>query len=142
MASLVAQTVKCLSTMRETWVGSLGWEVSWRRKRQPTPVLLLRKSHGWRSLVSMGSQSQTRLSDFTFTLKLIASQYIVWASQVALMVKNPLANAGDAGLTSGSGRPPGEENGYPRQYSCLGIPMDRGAWWAIVHGVAKELDMT
>ena len=61
---------------------------------------------------------------------------------VGSVVKNPLANAGDAGLTSGSGRPPGEENVYPLQYSCLGIPMDRGAWWAIVHGVTKELDMT
>ena len=52
--SLVAQTVKCLSTTWETWVRSLGWEVPWRRKWQPTPVLLPRKSHGW-SLVSMGS---------------------------------------------------------------------------------------
>ena len=47
---------KCLSTMWETWVRSLGREVPWRRKRQLTPVLLLRKCHGWRSLVSMGSQ--------------------------------------------------------------------------------------
>ena len=47
---------KCLSTMRETWVLSLGREVPWRRKRQPTPELLPRKSHGQRSLVSMGSQ--------------------------------------------------------------------------------------
>ena len=54
--SLVAQTVKRLSTMQETWVRSLGWEVPWRRKRQPTPVLLPGKSHGQRSLVSMGSQ--------------------------------------------------------------------------------------
>ena len=54
--SLVAQTVKHLSTMRETWVWSLGREVPWRRKRQPTPVLLPRKSHGRRRLVSMGSQ--------------------------------------------------------------------------------------
>ena len=53
---LVAQMVKRLSTMWETWVRSLGWEVPWRRKWQPTPVLLPRKSHGWRSLVSMGSQ--------------------------------------------------------------------------------------
>ena len=53
LTSLVAQTVKHLSTMRETWVRSLGWKVPWRRKRQPTPVLLPRKSHGWRSLVSM-----------------------------------------------------------------------------------------
>ena len=41
-----AQTVKCLSTMWETLVRSLGWEVPWRRKWQPTPVLLFRKSHG------------------------------------------------------------------------------------------------
>ena len=54
--SLVAQRVKRLSTMWETWVRSLGREVPWRRKWQPTPVLLPRKSHGQRSLVSMGSQ--------------------------------------------------------------------------------------
>ena len=53
---LVAQMVKHLSTMWETWVQSLGQEVPWRRKWQPTPVLLPRKSHGRRSLVSMGSQ--------------------------------------------------------------------------------------
>ena len=53
---LVAQTVKRLSTMWEIWVRSLGWEVSWRRKWQPTPVLLPRKSYGRRSLVSMGLQ--------------------------------------------------------------------------------------
>ena len=56
VTSLVAQMVKCLSTMQETWVWSLGWEVPWRRKWQPTPVLLPRKSHRRRSLVSMGSQ--------------------------------------------------------------------------------------
>ena len=38
------------------------------------------------------------------------------------------------------GLSPGEGNGNPLQYSCLGNPMDRGAWWALVHGVAKELD--
>ena len=38
--------------------------------------------------------------------------------------------------------PLGEENGNPLQYSCLGNPMDRGAWWAIVHGITKEADMT
>ena len=50
-ASLVAQTVKRLSTMWETQVRSLGWEVPWRRKWQSTPVLLPGKSHGQRSLV-------------------------------------------------------------------------------------------
>ena len=52
--------------------------------------------------------------------------------------KIPPANAGDVGLFSGSGRSPGEGNGNPLQYSCLGNPMDRGVWWAIVHGVAKS----
>ena len=45
------------------------------------------------------------------------------------------------GSIPGSGRSPGVENGNPFQYSCLEKPMDRGAWWAIVHRVA-ELDMT
>ena len=58
------------------------------------------------------------------------------------MVKNPPANAGDLGLIPGSGRSPGEGNGNPFQYSCLGNPMDRGAWRAMVHGVSKEMDMT
>ena len=58
------------------------------------------------------------------------------------VVKNPPANAGDTGSIPGSGRSPGEGNGNPLQYSCLGNPMDRGAWQATVHGVAKELDTT
>ena len=45
----------------------------------------------------------------------------------------------DAGLIPGSGRSPGGGNGNPLRYSCLGNPMDRGAWWAIVHSV-PELD--
>ena len=53
------------------------------------------------------------------------------------VVKNPQTNAGDTGLIPGSGRSPEEANGNPLQYSCLGNPMDRGAWWATVHGVAK-----
>ena len=54
------------------------------------------------------------------------------------MVEYPLANAGDAGSVPGSGRYPGEGNGNPLQHPCLGNPMDRGAWLAIVHGIAKE----
>ena len=56
------------------------------------------------------------------------------------VVKNPLANAGDAGSIPGSGRSPGGGNDNPLQYSYLGNPMDRGAWWAAVPGVAKESD--
>jgi len=47
-------------------------------------------------------------------------------------------NAGDLGLIPGWGRSPGEGNGNPLQYSFLENPMDRGAWWATVHGVAKS----
>ena len=57
------------------------------------------------------------------------------------VVMNPSASAGDAGLIPGLGRSPGEGNGNPLQYSCLGNPMDRGAWRATVRGVAKESDM-
>ena len=52
------------------------------------------------------------------------------------MVKNPPANAGESDLSPGSERSPGERNGNPLQYYCLGKPMDRGAWPAIVHGVS------
>ena len=57
------------------------------------------------------------------------------------MVKNPPANGGDAkdaGSIPGSGRSPGEGNGNPLQYSCLGNPMDREAWRATVHGISKS----
>ena len=52
-------------------------------------------------------------------------------------VKNMPGNVGDSGSITGSGRSPEEGNGSPLQYSCLGNAMDRGAWWAIVHGVTK-----
>ena len=55
------------------------------------------------------------------------------------MAKNPPGNAGDVGLIPGSGISSGEGNGNPLQYSCLGNPMDRGAWWASVHGVVKRV---
>ena len=64
-------------------------------------------------------------------------QGCIWTSQVALVVKNLPANARDirdASLIPGLGRSPGEGSGNPLQYSCLGNPMDRGAWRAIVHG--------
>ena len=63
------------------------------------------------------------------------------ASQGALVVKNPPANAGDArdmGLIPGSERSPGGGNGNPFQYSSLENSMGRGAWWATIHGVTKS----
>ena len=58
-------------------------------------------------------------------------------SLVLQMIKR-LPAASDSGSVPGLGRPPGEGNGMSLQNSCLGNPMDRGAWWATVHGVAKS----
>ena len=54
------------------------------------------------------------------------------------MVKTLPANAEDVGLIPGPGKSLGEGNGKPLQYSCLENAMDKGAWWAAVHGVAKS----
>ena len=54
------------------------------------------------------------------------------------MVKDLPVSAGDVGLIPRLEKSSGEGNGYPFQYSSLGNAMDRGAWWATVHGVAKE----
>ena len=54
------------------------------------------------------------------------------------VVKNLPASAGDVGSIPGLGRSPGEGSDNPLQYSCLGNPMERGAWWSTVHGVTKS----
>ena len=62
-------------------------------------------------------------------------------SDIGAVLKNLPANAGDgrdASLIPGSGRSPGVGNGHPLQYSCLGNPMDRGAWWVTDHGITKS----
>ena len=56
--------------------------------------------------------------------------------------KNLPANTGDIGSIPALGRSPGKGNGNPLQYSCLGNPLDGGAWWAAVHGGRKKSDMT
>ena len=61
-----------------------------------------------------------------------------WSYPSDLVIKNPPANAGDTGWIPGSERTPGEGNGNPLQYFCLGNPMDRGAWQATVHAVARS----
>ena len=65
----------------------------------------------------------------------------IWLSQVALVISNTPANAGDlrdAGSILGSGGSPGGGHGNPLQYSCLENPMHRGVWWATVHRVVKS----
>ena len=68
-----------------------------------------------------------------------------WASQVVLAAKNTAANEGDLrdmDFIPGLGRSLGEGHGNPLQSSCLEKPMDRGPWWATVHKVAKESDIS
>ena len=83
-------------------------------------------------------------SDFKFKTavhhKYIQGAY-KWGFPGGTEVKNLPANAGDSGDSGSipeSGRSPGVRNGNPLQYSCLENPMDRGAWWATVPGVAKS----
>ena len=64
--------------------------------------------------------------------------YLIYGLPSGSTVKKPPANAGDVGLIPGSGKSPGEGNGNPLQYSCLENPLDRGTWWAMVHGVTKS----
>ena len=71
---------------------------------------------------------------------ILVSKRIVYLSGGSV-VKNPLAKVGDSGSISGSGRSPGEGNGNPPQHSCLGNPMDRGAWQPQSMG-SQESDTT
>ena len=85
----------------------------------------------------MGRSSHSSLHISHYS-KLILVQGFPGGSEV----KVSAPSAGDLGLIPGLGRSPGEGNGNPLQYSFLVNPMDGRAWWATVHGVAKESDMT
>ena len=73
-----------------------------------------------------------------FQLLFVKSIWYVWASQATQWVKNLPAIAGDLGLIPGLGKSPGGRHGNTLQYSYLENPMNRGAWWATVHRVAKS----
>ena len=93
----------------------------------------------WRVLSVMQTTHCLYFHNWLFDL--VLNNYIWWASQVVLVVKNPPVDAGDirdAGSTPLWGRSPGGGHDNPLQYSCLENPMERGAWWATVHGVAKS----
>ena len=84
------------------------------------------------------AQSRTRLKQLSSSS---SSWSVEMVSQVVLVVKKPSVNIGavrNAGLIPGSGRSPGGGHHNPLQYSCLENPMDRRAWWAAVHRVAKN----
>ena len=106
----------------------------WRRQWQPTPVLLPGESQGRWSLVGCRLWGRTE-SDTTKATQQQQERNKGFSD--GSMVKNLPANAGYTGLTPDQGRSPGEGNGNPLQYSCLGNSTNRGAWQATVHGVAK-----
>ena len=74
------------------------------------------------------------------SLKIIYSPAIVFSC--GSDGRESACNAGDPGMIPGSRKSPGEENGYPLQYSCLENSMERGAWWATVREVSGESDTT
>ena len=88
-----------------------------------------------------GNFSVYNLFILLFVFYCLLNSKFYYASQVALVEKDPPANAGDAkvvGSIPGWGRSPGEGNGNLLQYSCLENSMNRGAWWTTIHGVAKS----
>ena len=109
------------------WVGKIPWTMKW----QPTPVFLPEKSHRQRHLVGFSPCGHKELDATDHTLH----KHNQKVSLVVQIVKN-LPQVQSLGL----GRSPGEGNGNPLQYSCLGNPVDRGAWQATVSGVTKEQD--
>ena len=123
------QCRRCKRLKFDPWVG----KILWRRKWQPTPVFFPEKSHGQRNLTGyspwgckeLDATEQTHTHTHTHTkqqntrylkLRNLVLSYVWEKSRVSV----------------------GEGNGNPLQYSCLENPMDRGAWWAIVHGVTKR----
>ena len=72
------------------------------------------------------------------TSTFIKSKFMLWGFPGGTDSKESTCNSGDPGSIPGSGRSPEEGNSNPLQYSCLENPMDRGAWRATVHGVAKS----
>ena len=103
-------------------------DVSLRELRE-----LVMDREAWRAGIHGVAKSRTRLRDW--------SDHCFLGSRW-LSGKESASQAEAMGLIPGSGRSPGGENGSPLQYSCLQNPMDRGVWWAIIPGVAKESDRT
>ena len=114
---------------------------------------IVKDREAWRAAVHVIAKSWTQLRDWTelnwrpVTLNSRiagAGQRLIWSEgcwcggfPCSSVSKESACNAGDPGSSPGSGISPGEENGNPLQYSSLGNPMDIGAWWPIVQGIAR-----
>ena len=111
----------------DPWVRKIPWRWKW----QPTPVFLPGKSHGQRIPTGYSSWGCTEL-DMTEQLSRYKCVLYLKGFPGGSVVRNLPANTGDSGLIPGWGRSCGKGNGNPLQYSCLGIPMDRGTWQVTV----------
>ena len=152
--------------MLEMWIQSLGWEdpLEW----QPTPVFLgfpcssadkesacsvgdLGSVPGLVTFLGEGKGHPYRYFGLENSMDCIVYGFAkswTWLSDLhfhfywRLKGKESTCQSGDGVSITGLGRSVGEGNGSPLQYSSLGNPMDRGAWWATFHGSGKESDMT
>ena len=111
---MVKKNLQCRRHGFNLWSG----KIPWRRKWQPTPVFLPGKSHGQRSLAGYSTRGHKELD---MTEKLSTSRSYMLQCVIVVFICACL----------------GEGSGTPLQYFCLENPMDRGAWWAAVHGVAR-----
>ena len=130
----------------ETWVWSLGWEDPLEEEMASFSSILAWKIPQTEEPGGLQSIGHKELD----TTEWLIWSDLIWCLCVLgwgalpewLSGKNLPADAGHMGSIPGLGRSPLEENGKPIWYSCLGNPMDRGAWWATVHRIAKESDTT
>ena len=127
----MAQLVKNLPPVQETWAQSWVGKIPWRGKYSSIPAWRIPWTEEPSSLHSPWGHKD---SDTTERLT-------SWDFPGGSDGRQSACDAGDEGSISESGRSPGEGSGYPLQYSCLENSVDRGAWWATVHGIA-ELDTT
>ena len=125
------QCRRCKRWGFNSWVSNILWRRAW----QPISIFLPEESYGKRSLAGYSPQGCKESSDWN---DLARMHFLLWDFPDGSVIKNPPANTRDAGLIPGLGRSPGEGDDNPLQYSCPGNPIDRGAWWVPVHGVAKE----
>ena len=128
------------SAIQETWIRFLGRE-DLLEKGMATHSSILAWRIPWTEkpggLQTMGSQKSDTTERLTHNTQ---QRMLLNGLQMVQLVKNqlPIGDARDVRSIPASGRYPGEGNGNPLQYSCLENSMDRGAWWATVHGVAKS----
>ena len=126
----------------------LAWRIPWTEKLgRLQSMWSQRVGHHWRDLAAAaaghhhGGRDRVEGKVIKIGTFVEVSGWDVWCFTFLYGGSDGKAsayNAGDLGLIPGSERSPGEGNGNPLQYSCLENPMDRGAWWATVHGVAKS----